>query len=330
MAIQPLFKAGPSLVAARNIFAGKTTIGEYIDVVIGEQTARMIYANNLSSITFPSGTNDAGTETLTRKMFIQETDFTNAQAVEVLQWAYDNSKFSATVGDHNGLSSATAKWGGQELLDLDAGDDDYGIGIQYSAGAFSSKAGYANKPLVNVSWYGAIMLCNWFTEMKDGSTVNLVYAGIDTTWVADETTTDLAKVGYRLPTSIEWWYCARYRGADNTNIVAGYSNPYFTQGDSASGATADYTHETETAAVAVYNTGACASVKSKTANTLGLYDMTGNVWEWLENYEGNGAYDVGSCWERAGDQYLEIGTDMSSNACNDPAWDVGFRMAKTQ
>ncbi|MBP7735966.1 MAG: SUMF1/EgtB/PvdO family nonheme iron enzyme [Spirochaetes bacterium] len=290
----------------------------------------MIYANNQSSVTFPHGVADASTQTLTRKMFMQETDFTNSMAVQVLQWAYGQGKFSSTVGDHNGLSTATVKYGGQELIDLDAGDGDYGVGISYSAGVFAVKTGYGNKPLVMVSWYGAVMLCNWLTEMTDGSTANCVYSGIDTTWLADETVTDLTKTGYRLPTRIEYWYCARYRGNDSTNTVSGYTSPYFTQGDSASGATADYNNSTATAAVAVYGTSALADVKSKTANALGLYDMTGNVWKWLENYSGNGAYDVGSCWERAADQYLEIGVDASSNACNYPAWDVGFRMARTQ
>jgi formylglycine-generating enzyme required for sulfatase activity len=44
--------------------------------------------------------------------------------------------------------------------------------------------------------------------------------------------------GFRLPTSTEWELAARWRGSDATNTVSGYTTPYFTKGDSASGATA--------------------------------------------------------------------------------------------
>jgi formylglycine-generating enzyme required for sulfatase activity len=307
------------------------TIGDYSDVAVGSETIRMIIASNISSMTFPTGTDDSGTGSLTHRLYMQETVLTNAQAVAILQWAYNNSKFSATVSDHNGLSSATVKWGGQELFNLDStgnGTETYNIQIAYSAGTFSVRNSMGDYPVVHNSWYGAVMICNWLTEMKDGNTDNLVYAGIDTTWVANETTIDYDKTGYRLPTRAEWWYSARYRGADTTNTVVGYTNPYFTQGDSASGATADYTNATETAAVAVYNVSALAAVKTKTANTLGLYDISGNIWEWLENYSTASAYDIGGAWDNEDAAWCRIGTE-SSNTADDLAYHVGFRIAKT-
>ena len=41
--------------------------------------------------------------------------------------------------------------------------------------------------------------------------------------------------GFRLLTSNEWELAARWRN-DATNTVSGYTNPYFTKGNSASGA----------------------------------------------------------------------------------------------
>ena len=223
-------------------FASADTPGDVAHVKAGSTRFNMIYANNSTNITLPTGTDDSGTATLKQKFFMGETEVTNELMTKVFQWAYDNGKFSKTADDHNGLGSSTVKWGTRQLVDLDDSD----IKINYSRGSFTVDSGYKNYPVVCVTWYGAIMFCNWLTEMTDKNTDNVVYSGIETTWDHAKTVKNAAKKGYRLPLSDEWGFAARYRGNDSTNTVSGYRKPYYTKGNSASGAYTFYNDETDT------------------------------------------------------------------------------------
>jgi formylglycine-generating enzyme required for sulfatase activity len=104
--------------------------------------------------------------------------------------------------------------------------------------------------------------------------------------------------GFRLPTSDEWELAARWRN-DATNAVNGYNNPWFTMGNSASGATSDYGNMAATGAVAWYKSNASDRthpVKGKAPNALGLYDMSGNAMEWCSTWATAGS----SCISRGG------------------------------
>ncbi|MDR0303045.1 MAG: formylglycine-generating enzyme family protein, partial [Treponema sp.] len=250
-------------------------------------------------VTFPTGTNDNGTATITYAYQMGETEVTWEQWNTVRTWAVAN-----------GYSMSEGQKG-------------------------SSGDGSDQQPVTMVNWYDSIVWCNALTEYwneKTGENLATVYNNggspirdAGETSALNGVTPSVTAKGFRLPTSNEWELAARWRD-DDTNTVAGYSDPWFTKGDSASGATAN----SNTGDVAVYqdNSGDTTSaVKNKTPNALGLYDMSGNVWEWC--FETSGASSV----TRGGalndpNSYQRIGYVHSDNPI-DKAYNHGFRLART-
>ena len=132
---------------------------------------------------------------------------------------------------------------------------------------------------------------------------------------------------YRLPTESEWEYAARSKGKND--IWAGTSK------------------EEQLKDYAVYNANHTEPVGGKTPNGLGLHDMSGNVWEWVEDCWHDNYKDAptdGSAWLEAGDgnckvrvvrggswankpEYLRVSNRYSYNAVNRYN-DFGFRLAQ--
>lgn len=111
-----------------------------------------------------------------------------------------------------------------------------------------------NHPIVNVSWYDAKAFCDW--------------------------------AGYRLPTEAEWEFAARNRG-EAIQYAWGNALPL----DKQAGNVADESlkkYNPKTIIFENYNDGYpyTAPVASYSPNGLGLYDMTGNVWEWCADWYG--------------------------------------------
>jgi len=209
---------------------------------------------------------------------------------------------------------------------------------EHDSGAFSGiSLNDDEQPVVRVTWEEAAQFLNWLS-IKDG--LQPVYEDQNGTWVPVRP----LRNGYRLPTEAEWAWSARFAGQEEPLTFPWGSElpPPDRSGNFADIAAAELLPTT----LVTYSDGFGASAPpgSFDANAVGVFDLGGNVAEWVQDYYAiggsateevaldplgpeDGRFHIirGSSWRSATVTDLRF---ASRNYSADSREDVGFRIAR--
>ena len=183
-----------------------------------------------------------------------------------------------------------------------------------------------NLPVEQVSWYDALNFCNALSQ-SEGLTPCYTMNGT-------KVTCDFEANGYRLPTEAEWEYAAK--AGTKTDF---YSGKLTYSGNSPIDPNLD-----KIAWYSANSSNATHPVGQKAPNAFGLYDMSGNVWEWCwdryaeypsketKDYQGPeiGTYRVyrGGGWRNLA--WYCRSTNRDRNYLDDKNNSLGFRVVKAK
>ena len=193
-----------------------------------------------------------------------------------------------------------------------------------------------NQPVVGVSWQDAALFCNWLSQQEG---LPPAYENKNGRMVAVQPLT----TGYRLPTDAEWEWVARFQGGGKFRRYPwGDALPVTPR----SGNYADVTARLIVQDVIPdYDDGFAASAPTGKfpANSLGLFDVGGNVAEWVHDYYtvsgDSGGLAVDPTGPADGKQHVIRGASWRQSSVTDlrlsardfgesQRTDVGFRVAR--
>lgn len=184
--------------------------------------------------------------------------------------------------------------GGSDLLFLTRTADPYSR-IAWSGTAFSVLDNRGDHPVTSVMWAGAATYCNWLSDQL----------GRDRCYDPLTWTCDISKNGFRLPTEAEWEYAGRggqYNPysvypwglvMDKTKAnIPNSGDPYETGPQPWTTPVGFFNGQVRQKADYGWPGSATSFATSDGANGFGLYDMAGNVWQWINDWYDKDYYSV--------------------------------------
>ena len=192
-----------------------------------------------------------------------------------------------------------------------------------------------HQPVVQVSWQQAARFANWLSRREGMQPFYRETNGIVSGYNPSST-------GYRLPTEAEWAWAARVRGDEVIKFSWGDDFPPTAKVENV----ADNTSAYVTGRILNgYTDGhvVSAPVASFPPNHSGLYDMGGNVAEWIHDVytlpPANGPLEVDALGAQGGDNYVIRGASWALSKLAELRLsyrdygqagrdDVGFRLAR--
>ncbi len=187
---------------------------------------------------------------------IMVTDVTVAQYVDFLNAALASGEIKLSGDAAMGYYPGDPYHGAKHEIRIDPGDyllvplNDPASRFTFDGQQFAAKPGWENHPMTNVSWFGARAYCGYY--------------------------------GWRLPSELEWEKAAR--GTDGraypwgNEITRQHANFYASRDPFED----MRTFGSRTTPVGFYNGKSYDGFQTvDAASPYGLYDMAGNVWQWV-------------------------------------------------
>ena len=282
-----------------SVESGEVISGTSVTITCATEGAKIYYTKDGSEPT-ASGTEYTEaisiTEVVTLKAIAVKSGMSNSTVASVSYRIIPEGFVKVTgttiTGKENWTPSSEVFVSGRQITipdmyvcDHEVTQAEYETYCKYGSKSPSSDYGDGdNYPAYYVNWYDAIVYCNlrsidegltpaykigeetdpakWSGIVGDATNGYCGPSSKNSTWNA--LTYDKEADGYRLPTEAEWEWLAR--GGEN----------YTYAGSNTVGDVAWYTINT--------NATGSREVKTKKANGYGLYDMSGNVYEWCYDW----------------------------------------------